>query len=130
MRRLLTALAVSVAAFASAAAFAQTPDAQPTAPPGDAVRGKANFMSYGCYECHGTMAQGNYFGGPHLAPSPPAWAVVSAYVRKPALQMPSFNAKILPERDLADIYAYLRSIPPAKSPSQIPALAGVSTSSK
>ena len=133
MRRVLIALTATVATLASAAAFAQTPSspaAQPTAPPGDAARGKANFLSYGCYECHGTMAQGNYFGGPHLAPKPPAWVVVSAYVRKPAGQMPSFNAKILPDKDLADIYAYLQSIPPAKPPSQIPALAGVSTSSK
>ena len=122
MRRLFAALAASVAALAGAAAFAQTPAAQPTAPPGDAVRGKANFMSYGCYECHGTMAQGNYFGGPHLAPSPLPWAAVSAYVRKPALQMPSFNAKILPDKDLADIYGFLQSLKAPPSVKDIPLL--------
>lgn len=130
MRRLLIVMAATAAAFASAAALAQTPATAPTAPPGDAVRGKANFLSYGCYECHGTMAQGNYFGGPHLAPKPPAWAVVSTYVRKPAGQMPSFDAKILPDKDLADIYAYLQSIPPAKSPAQIPGLSDVRSSPK
>jgi hypothetical protein len=35
-----------------------------------------------------------------------------AYVRKPSGRgMPSFAAT--PERDLADVYAYIRSIPPA-----------------
>jgi len=134
MKRLaLVVLAVAMTCW-GAAAFAQptgSPAASPApAPPGVAARGKAAFLSYGCYECHGTMAQGNYFGGPHLAPHPPAWSYVSTYVRKPAGQMPSFDAKILPDKDLADIYAYLQSIPPAKPPAQIPALSGFTTSSK
>ena len=134
MKVLVFALLATGALLAGISANAQTttpaaPAAAP-APPGDAAKGKADFLAYGCYECHGTVAQGNYFGGPHLAPGPPPWSVVSTYVRRPAGQMPSFATVILPDKDLADIYAYLRSIPPDKLPSQIPALAGVGTTSK
>lgn len=115
------ALAVAVLATALVAvdgASAQTT----TAASGDAARGKANFMKYGCYECHGTVAQGNYFGAPHLAPHPIPYAAVLAYIRKPAGQMPSYAASILPEKDVADIYAYLSSIPAGKAAADIPLL--------
>ena len=75
----------------------------PAAPAGDQTRGKAAFMSYGCYECHGTVAQGNYFGAPHLAPHPIPFAALLGYIRKPAGQMPSYAASILPEKDVSDI---------------------------
>ena len=116
MRRL--ALFVAASVLVPLAAFGQT---------SDAARGKAAFMRYGCYSCHGTVGQGIAFAGPRIAPGPPAWSVVSAYVRKPGGQMPSFDAKVLPEQDLADIYAYLKAIPQTRPASQIPALSGINT---
>jgi len=110
------------------AAAAQTTPA--VAPAGNAVRGKANFMKYGCYECHGTVAQGNYFGAPHLAPHPLPYAALVAYIRRPGGQMPSYSAKILPDRDAADIWAYLASIPVGKSSSAIPLLESTTTKPK
>ena len=51
----------------------------------------------------------------HGSRRPPfPWPVVSSYVRRPAGDMPSFSVKILPDATLADIYAYLRSIPAGK----------------
>ena len=100
------------------------------APLGDPVYGKAKFMAYGCYECHGTVAQGNYMGIPHLAPHPIPYAALRAYIRKPAGQMPSYSAAILPDKDAADIWAYLSSLPATKPTESIPALAGVSTKPK
>jgi cytochrome c553 len=129
MKQLALALLAAAAMLSAGAAIAQT--SAPSPPPGDAARGKAAFVTFGCYECHGTMAQGNLTTAPHLAPHPLPWAAVSAYVRKPAGQMPSFDAKVLPDKDLADIYAFLQSIPAAKSPAQIPQLNGdAPTSSK
>jgi ubiquinol-cytochrome c reductase cytochrome c subunit len=105
-----------------ASAQGNAPSSAATAPPGDLARGKADFMSFGCYECHGTVGQGNYGTGARIAPNPPPWSVVSSYVRRPSGDMPSFSVKILPDATLADIYAYLRSIPAGKPGSAIPLL--------
>jgi ubiquinol-cytochrome c reductase cytochrome c subunit len=117
------ALAVLAAAlFTAHSVLAQTTAAAAPAPAGDAARGKADFLRYGCYECHGTVGQGNYGTGARLAPHPLPWAAVNAYVRKPSGNMPSFSEKILPTSDLADIYAYLSSIPAGKPYTQLPIL--------
>lgn len=125
MRNKLATLVLAAAAaalFSLHGALAQTAPAAAPAPAGDAVRGKADFLRYGCYECHGTVGQGNYGTGAKLAPHPPPWATVNAYVRKPSGNMPSFSEKILPTIDLANIYAYLSSIPAGKAYTQIPIL--------
>jgi ubiquinol-cytochrome c reductase cytochrome c subunit len=128
MNRIVTsfalALATALLVTPHGASAQGTPAAAPaaTAPPGDAIRGKAAFLSFGCYECHGTVGQGNYGTGARIAPKPPPWSVVSSYVRRPAGDMPSFSVKILPDATLADIYAYLMSIPAGKPGSQIPLL--------
>lgn len=118
----LTLAAVTAALVTFHGALAQTAPAAAPPPAGDAARGKADFMRYGCYECHGTVGQGNYGAGAKLAPHPLPWAAVIAYVRKPTGNMPSFSEKILPASDLADIYAYLSSIPAGKPYTQIPIL--------
>ena len=118
----LALAAVAAALFTVHGALAQTAPAAAPPPPGDAARGKTAFMKYGCYECHGTVGQGNYGTGAKLAPKPPPWATVNAYVRKPGGNMPSFSEKILPTSDLADIYAYLSSIQAGKPYTAIPIL--------
>jgi ubiquinol-cytochrome c reductase cytochrome c subunit len=132
MNRLSTRLATLALATLAAALFSVHGAAAQTTPAatGDAVHGKANFMKYGCYECHGTVAQGNYQGIPHLAPHPIPQAALIAYIRKPGGQMPSYSATILPDKDAADIWAYLASIPAGKPASAIPALTGVTTKPK
>ena len=114
--------AVAAALFTVHAALAQTAPAAAPPPSGDAAHGKADFLRYGCYECHGTVGQGNYGTGAKLAPHPLPWAAVQAYVRRPSGNMPSFSEKILPTSDLADIYAYLSSIPAGRAYTQIPIL--------
>lgn len=119
----LTAVALSFSTQHGASA--QTaPAAAPAAPApaGDAVKGKAAFMSFGCYECHGTVGQGNYGAGARIAPHPIAYTRVQAYVRKPTGDMPSFSVAILPDKTLADMYAYLSSIPAGKPGSEQPLL--------
>ena len=124
MKRIISFTIALAAALLVAAhgAWAQGNAPSAAAPPGDAARGKADFMKFGCYECHGTVGQGNYGTGARIAPNPPPWGVVSSYVRRPSGDMPSFSVKILPDATLADIYAYLKSIPAGKPGSAIPLL--------
>jgi mono/diheme cytochrome c family protein len=90
----------------------------------DAVRGKTLFtQKYGCYQCHGTEGQGSAITGPKLAPDPLPYDALSAFVRTSSRNMPPFREQILPNADLEDIYAYLKSIPPAKDWKTIPLLA-------
>ena len=119
--------AVAAVSFVPSGATAQTTAAEPA---GDAVHGKVNFMKYGCYECHGTVGQGNYFSAPHIAPHPLPFAVMNRYVRNPTRDMPSYSTVILPDKDLADIRAYLATIPAGKPASEIPLLNGVATKPK
>ena len=98
-------LAVLLVATFAGSVLAQTPA-------GDAAKGQALYLKNGCYECHGTVAQGGT--GPRIAPRTGSLA----YVRKPAGQMPPYTAKAMPDADLADVLAYLMTIPappPAKS---------------
>jgi mono/diheme cytochrome c family protein len=78
-----------------------------------AEHGKVAFMQHGCWQCHGTMGQGSIAtsGGKKLAPNPLAWDSFSAFVRLTKGAMPPYSEKILSDGDLADIYAYLQSIP-------------------
>src|SRR5271170_2338308 len=88
---------------------------------GNAENGKRLFVSrVGCYECHGTQAQGGT--GPKLAPKPLPLAALSAFVRKPSGGMPPYTSKVLPDSELADIYAYLLSIPAPPALKDIPLL--------
>src|SRR3954471_11823494 len=83
---------------------------------GDAAKGKTAFMKYGCWQCHGTEGQGSAITslGKVLAPDPLPYDGFAAFVRSTNRAMPPYSEKILPNEDLADIHAYLASIPKAK----------------
>jgi len=85
-------------------------NAQDAAPSGDAAQGKALFGSYGCWECHGHVGQGNFQSGPAIAPHPIPYAAFIKQVRTPRAAMPPYGPLIMSNRAAADIYAYLRSI--------------------
>lgn len=103
-----------------AARAQQSPDA---APSGNAQNGKKLFMSDGCYECHGRMGQGAaQTGAARVGPPQLSFEGFQSYVRAPKNQMPPYTAKALPDSDLADIYAYLKSIPIPPKGKDIPLL--------
>ena len=77
----------------------------------DAANGKKLFSSVGCYECHGRVGQGGS-AGPRLAPRPVPLEALVAYVRHPSGAMPPYTTKLVTDAQLADIHAYLASIPP------------------
>src|SRR5215475_9290000 len=96
---------------------------QTVAPPsGDAKNGRKLFAADGCYQCHGYEAQGATPTGPRLGPKPIAFAQFQKYVRQPTGQMPPYTAKSIPDKDLADIYAFLQSLPSPPAVDSIPAL--------
>jgi mono/diheme cytochrome c family protein len=92
-----------------------------TAPAGNAEKGKQLFMKQNCYYCHGTAGQGGRDGA-RIAQTSLNLQGVIRYVRKPAGAMPAFTEKILSDQELTDIYAYLKSLPAAKQPKEIPLL--------
>ena len=86
----------------------------------DAAKGKQKFVSNGCYQCHGFVGQGG--AGPKLAPKPMPYEALANFVRTSNRQMPPYSEQILSNEDLADIYAYLESIPANPDPKSIPLL--------
>jgi len=114
---------LSAAAFAASSAFA----AQAAAPAGDVAKGKASFERTGCWQCHGRQGQGGREGPRIASPVPMAWPALSAFVRTARRNMPPYTEKVLSNQELADIYAYMRSIPPAPDFKTIPLLNGMMT---
>ena len=108
----LTALAVS-ALFVHGAALAAS-----------AEKGKAAYMKFGCWQCHGTLGQGSSIAsqGKVLAPDPLPYETFTAFVRTTNRAMPPYSEAVLPNDDLADIYAYLQSIPKPTDYKSIPLL--------
>ena len=82
--------------------------------------GKAVFMTMGCWQCHGTVGQGG--AGPRVAPDPLPYDTFAAFVRTTSRAMPPYREKILTDADLADIHAYLQSIPAPADAETIPLL--------
>jgi len=107
--------------FAFPAARAQqSSDASPT---GNAQNGKKLFMSDGCYECHGRQGQGAaQTGAARIGPPLLSFEGFQTYVRSPKNNMPPYTSKAIPDADLADIYAYLKSIPMPPKGKDIPLL--------
>ena len=114
--------------LASAALLLGIPDARAQqssdAPPaGNAQNGKKLFMSDGCYECHGRQGQGAaQTGGARIGPPQLSFEGFQSYVRNPKANMPPYTNKAIPDQDLGDIYAYLKSIPMPPKGKDIPLL--------
>jgi mono/diheme cytochrome c family protein len=90
-------------------------------PSGDAKTGKDLFVKYSCYACHGFSGQNG--PGARLVPMKMTSAGFINYVRGPRTrQMPSYSAKVLPDGQLGDIYAYIKTLPDSPPASSISAL--------
>ena len=88
---------------------------------GSPAKGKTAFVQHGCWQCHGFAGQGGVTG-PKLAPNPMPLEAMSAFVRNTAGAMPPYQKRILSDADLADIHAYLASLPKAPDYKSIPLL--------
>ena len=88
-------------------------------PAGDVARGRETYRAYGCWECHGTTGAGGGWQGPKLAPNPIPFAGVLIQLRTPRATMPRYPENLLSDRDVADLYAFLRSIPQGRGAEDI-----------
>jgi ubiquinol-cytochrome c reductase cytochrome c subunit len=118
----IRSLGAVVALCLCVSVLAQTPTANPqdNPPAGNAETGRKLYAQYGCYQCHGYAAQGGV--GARLAPRPLAFPAFSRYVRQPTGEMPPYTGKVLSDAQLADIYAFLRSVPQPPAVDSIPIL--------
>jgi len=96
--------------------------ADPAAPAGSAGRGKQLYMQHVCYSCHGSLGQGGGPAGPKVAPDPFPYVAFAIQMRQPRGTMPRYPAKFVSDQDLADIYAYVASIPAGPKADEIPLL--------
>lgn len=95
---------------------------QVSAPAGNADNGKKLYREIGCYQCHGLAGQGAMGTGPSLSRTPFDFDGFLNQLRHPANQMPPYEAAVVSDRDVADIYAYLKQMPAPRDPNSIPLL--------
>jgi mono/diheme cytochrome c family protein len=108
-------VAVAAFAFGACGGSARAQDA----PQGDAVNGKRIFLAVGCMYCHGRAGQGGAmnYPAPPLAKTELPFDGFKGVLRQSLRDMPAYVEAVLPDKDVADIYAFLQSLPgrrPAK----------------
>jgi mono/diheme cytochrome c family protein len=111
--------AVVFVVFSAAAASAQD------APAGNVKAGQQVYKAVGCWQCHGSVAQGGAITGPRLATTALPYAAFMQQLRTPSNAMPAYEPKILSNAEVANIYAYLKSLPAPKSVQEIPLLSNL-----
>jgi len=120
---LLVLSLVATETLLSGFAIARAQQSSEAAPAGNAQNGKKLFAADGCYECHGREGQGAaQTGAARIGPPQLSFEGFQSYVRAPKNQMPPYSVKALPDQDLADIYAFLKSVPMPPKGKDIPLL--------
>ena len=102
--------------LAAAAMSAQAPTS------GNAQHGKELYLKYSCYACHGYDGHGG--AGARLVPLAMTVTRFTAYVHNPR-RMPPYTAKVLSDAQLADLFAYIKSLPVSPPADQIPLLSRI-----
>jgi mono/diheme cytochrome c family protein len=83
--------------------------------------GKRVYMQAGCWQCHGTVGQGAV-SGPRIAPDPMPQEALAAFLRSSSRAMPPYRESVLSNAEVADIHAYLLSIPRPPDVKDLPLL--------
>lgn len=98
--------------------------AQQNPPPaGNVANGAVLFARDGCYECHGRAGQGaRHTSAPRIGPPSILFPEFLRYIRHPAGSMPPYTDKVISDAELADIYAFLKSLPTPPAADSIPLL--------
>jgi mono/diheme cytochrome c family protein len=94
------------------------------APPGDAANGQRIYLADGCFTCHGRSGQGgNYYGTtPTLAKTELPFEGFKQQLRDPARVMPPFTEAVLSDKEAADIFAFLQTLPGRRPAKDFPIL--------
>lgn len=90
----------------------------------DAERGQQTFMRVGCYQCHGSNGQGND-AGPALTPDTLPPQVIAIFIRSTPGRMPVYPEEVVSDKEIADIVAFLKSVPAPPSADSIDILKGL-----
>ncbi len=116
-------LVAAAGLFAAAMLGAASVGAQDT-PAGDAAHGRVVFLKEACFTCHGRSGQGGAYNGPApiLAQTALPLEGFRAQIRNPVNDMPAYSDAVLSDKDIADIYAFVKSLPGARSPKDVPIL--------
>jgi mono/diheme cytochrome c family protein len=90
---------------------------------GNAQNGGRIYVADGCYECHGRVGQGSQStAAPRIGPPALTIDAFARYIHAPTGNMPPYTSKVVSDQDVADIYAFLKSLPPAPAAKDIPLL--------
>jgi mono/diheme cytochrome c family protein len=110
------------AAALFACALAATAHAEDS--PGDAANGKQVYLKLRCFTCHGRAGQGGGFNYPvpALAALELPVEAFQAFLREPPNDMPAFSTAVLSDKDAADMWAFLHSLPGRKPAKDFPLL--------
>jgi mono/diheme cytochrome c family protein len=103
----LAALAAAVAGGAQGGARAQG------VPHGDVAHGRQLYLADGCFTCHGRAGQGGAYNGPApiLAKTALPFDGFKGQLRDPSNDMPAYSDAVLSDKDIADIYTFVESLP-------------------
>jgi ubiquinol-cytochrome c reductase cytochrome c subunit len=91
------------------------------------ANGRDVYLRIGCFTCHGTVGHGG--AARRLAPDPLPLEAFTTWVRNGspgwsfAAGMPAFPASVLSDAELADVRAYLASLPAPPAVDDLPLLA-------
>ena len=85
----------------------------------DVAKGKELYVKYSCYACHDFDGHGG--AGARLVPMKLMLPVFTAYVRAPRI-MPAYREKVMSTAELADVWAYIKTIPESPPAKSIPIL--------
>jgi len=89
---------------------------------GNPQNGKELYVKYSCYACHGYDGHGG--AGARLVPMRMNLPGFTAYVHNPR-QMPPYAAKVLSDAQVADLFAYIKSLPESPPAKNIPLLSRI-----
>ncbi|MBI4479889.1 MAG: cytochrome c [Acidobacteria bacterium] len=121
----LTGAMLLILAIPAARGQAQQPVPKAETPPAETenvATGKRNFVTYACSACHGYSGQGSD-SGPRIDTNRSPFPAFVSYVRQPGGSMPPYKTQSqISDSALADIYAFLKSVPPPPDPKSIPLL--------
>ena len=89
-----------------------------------AERGQKTFMRVGCYQCHGNDGKGND-AGTALTPDPLPPEALANFIRFSPGRMPMYPEEVLSDAEIADIVAWLETVPPPPNSDDIAILKGL-----
>jgi mono/diheme cytochrome c family protein len=81
-------------------------------------------LAVGCFTCHGRSGQGGALNGPApiLASTAMPFDGFKGQIRDPSNDMPAYSDAVLSDKDIGDVFAFVKSLPGPRSPKDIPIL--------